>query len=179
MRRDVAMTGEITLRGRVLPDRRSEGEAARGAPRRDQDVLIPKKNEKDLIDIPKEVRTSQIRPVDTIDQVLKEALIDTPAAARIKAERPRASSASRDAARTQAPASADRRHRRAGAISRRRGAVVPPEPAQGGCRAHPAIEPRCRSSTRTTTRSSACRRPRRQGDQEGLPQARARASTRT
>jgi predicted ATP-dependent protease len=52
-------------------------------------VLIPKRNEKDLVDVPDEVRQQlRIVPVENMDQVLAEALIEAPrSAARIKAER--------------------------------------------------------------------------------------------
>jgi ATP-dependent Lon protease len=88
-RRDLAMTGEITLRGRVLPigGLKSKLLAAHLAGVRT--VLIPKRNERDLVDVPEEVRTElRIVPVENMDEVLAEALIDAPrSASRIKAER--------------------------------------------------------------------------------------------
>ena len=89
VRRDLAMTGEITLRGRVLPIGGLKSKLLAAHLAGVKTVLIPKRNERDLVDVPEEVR-SQLRliPVETMDQVLAEALIDAPRpAARIKAER--------------------------------------------------------------------------------------------
>ncbi len=70
------MTGEITLRGRVLPVggvREKIMAAHRAGVKK---VLIPKLNLKDLIDLPKRVRTDvRIMPVEHMDQVLELALI--------------------------------------------------------------------------------------------------------
>ena len=75
VRQDVAMTGEITLRGRVLPIGGLK-EKILAAHRADIfTVLIPKENEKDLKDAPKRVmKQMTIYPVETMDQVLKLAL---------------------------------------------------------------------------------------------------------
>ncbi|MCC6618481.1 MAG: endopeptidase La [Chloroflexi bacterium] len=88
-RRDLAMTGEITLRGRVLPIGGLKSKLLAAHLAGVKTVLIPKRNEKDLVDVPEEVRTElRIVPVENMDQVLAEALIDAPRpAARIKAER--------------------------------------------------------------------------------------------
>ena len=89
VRRDLAMTGEITLRGRVLPIGGLKSKLLAAHLAGVKTVLIPKRNEKDLIDVPDEVRNQlRIVGVETMDQVLAEALIDAPRpAARIKAER--------------------------------------------------------------------------------------------
>jgi ATP-dependent Lon protease len=75
VRKDVAMTGEITLRGRVLPIGGLKEKllaALRGGIRK---VLIPKENEKDLADIPDNVKQGlEIVPVSTADEVLDRAL---------------------------------------------------------------------------------------------------------
>jgi ATP-dependent Lon protease len=81
VRRDVAMTGEITLRGRVLPigGLKSKILAAHlsGAKR----VILPLKNEKDLRDIPEEIRKQmKLILVDSMDQVLEHALVRKPVA---------------------------------------------------------------------------------------------------
>jgi ATP-dependent Lon protease len=88
-RRDLAMTGEITLRGRVLPIGGLKSKLLAAHLAGVKTVLIPKRNEKDLVDVPEEVREQlRIVPVENMDQVLAEALIDAPRpAARIKAER--------------------------------------------------------------------------------------------
>jgi ATP-dependent Lon protease len=76
VRRDVAMTGEITLRGRVLPIgglKEKMLAAHRGGIRK---VIIPKENEKDLKDIPKVVtRQMKVVPVEHMDEVLGHALV--------------------------------------------------------------------------------------------------------
>ncbi len=76
VRRDVAMTGEITLRGRVLPIGGLKEKllaAHRGGIRK---VVIPKENEKDLKDIPRVVtRQMKIVPVEHMDEVLGHALV--------------------------------------------------------------------------------------------------------
>jgi ATP-dependent Lon protease len=76
VRKDVAMTGEITLRGRVLPIGGLKEKllaALRGGLKT---VLIPKDNEKDLAEIPDNVKRGlQIIPVATADEVLHHALV--------------------------------------------------------------------------------------------------------
>ncbi|ABC83117.1 ATP-dependent proteinase, Serine peptidase, MEROPS family S16 [Anaeromyxobacter dehalogenans 2CP-C] len=76
VRKDVAMTGEITLRGRVLPIgglKEKVLAAHRGGIKK---VLIPKENQKDIREIPRRVREKlQIVPVDHADEVLREALV--------------------------------------------------------------------------------------------------------
>jgi ATP-dependent Lon protease len=79
VRRDVAMTGEITLRGRVLPIGGLKEKllaALRGGMKT---VLIPDENVKDLAEIPDEVKTKiEIVPVARLDDVLKVALVRMP-----------------------------------------------------------------------------------------------------
>jgi ATP-dependent Lon protease len=79
VRRDVAMTGEITLRGRILPIgglKEKMLAAHRGGIRK---VIIPKENEKDLKDIPKLVtRQMAVVTVDHMDEVLGHALVLSP-----------------------------------------------------------------------------------------------------
>jgi ATP-dependent Lon protease len=79
VRADVAMTGEITLRGKVLPigGLKEKLLAAHRAGMRL--VIIPSENEKDLVDIPKNiVRKLDIHPVSEIDEVLELALTEMP-----------------------------------------------------------------------------------------------------
>ena len=106
VRRDLAMTGEITLRGRVLPIGGLKSKLLAAHLAGVKTVLIPRRNEKDLVDVPEEVR-SQLRivPVETMDEVLAEALIDSARpATRIKAERAaRQQRVGRRAARRPAP----------------------------------------------------------------------------
>ncbi len=81
VRRDVAMTGEITLRGRVLPIgglKEKMLAALRGGIKT---VLIPQENAKDLTEIPDNVKNAlDIIPVDRMDEVLKVALVEVPEA---------------------------------------------------------------------------------------------------
>ena len=72
---NLAMTGEITLTGQVLADRRTQREGARRAARGHRKILLPRRNEMDLDDIPKEVRESMtFVPVDELSEVLHHAL---------------------------------------------------------------------------------------------------------
>jgi ATP-dependent Lon protease len=75
VRKDIGMTGEITLRGRVLPvgGVREKILAAHRAGLKM--VILPKRNLKDLVDVPKRVRNDlQLVPVTHLDQVLEKAL---------------------------------------------------------------------------------------------------------
>ena len=76
VRHDVAMTGEITLRGRVLPIGGLKEKilaAHRGGIKR---ILIPAENEKDLQDVPATVlKAIRIETVDHVDEVLRKALV--------------------------------------------------------------------------------------------------------
>ena len=83
VRDDVAMTGEITLRGRVLPIGGIK-EKVLGAHRAGlRRVLLPRRNEADLDDIPADLRKEmQLVMVESIDEVLREALTPTVAAVR-------------------------------------------------------------------------------------------------
>jgi ATP-dependent Lon protease len=76
VRRDVAMTGEVTLRGRVLPIGGLKEKLLAALRAGIKTVLIPQENEKDLADIPESVRKGlKIVPVNTVDEVLKVALV--------------------------------------------------------------------------------------------------------
>jgi ATP-dependent Lon protease len=81
VRKDVAMTGEITLRGRVLPIGGLKSKILAAHLSGAGMVILPKKNEKDLRDIPEEIR-KQLKLVlaDTMDQVLEAALRRRPKA---------------------------------------------------------------------------------------------------
>jgi ATP-dependent Lon protease len=75
VRGDVAMTGEITLRGRVLPIGGLKEKAVAAHRNRILHVIIPSQNARDLDDLPEEVRTSvSFHPVRTMDEVLQLAL---------------------------------------------------------------------------------------------------------
>jgi ATP-dependent Lon protease len=76
VKQDVAMTGEITLRGRVLPIGGLK-EKVLGAHRAGIKIIIlPKGNEADIEDVPEEVRnTLEFHPVETLNEVLKIALV--------------------------------------------------------------------------------------------------------
>ncbi len=76
VKQDVAMTGEITLRGRVLPIGGLK-EKVLGAHRAGiKVVIIPKGNEADIEDVPEEVRNVlEFHPVETLNEVLKIALV--------------------------------------------------------------------------------------------------------
>jgi len=75
VRRDVAMTGEITLRGKVLPIGGVKEKVLAAHRAGIKNVILPKENEKDLIDIPEAVLEDiNIVLVETMDQVLDIAL---------------------------------------------------------------------------------------------------------
>ena len=89
--REIAMTGEITLRGRVLPIGGVKAKLLAAHRAGIKTFILPEKNRKDLVDIPKEVLDSvDIKPVSTIDEVLKLALLPGPSVtpAQIEAARP-------------------------------------------------------------------------------------------
>jgi ATP-dependent Lon protease len=72
---DVAMTGEVTLRGLVLPIGGLKEKSIAALRAGIKTILIPKLNQKDVPELPDEVRERlKIIPVETVDEVLKEAL---------------------------------------------------------------------------------------------------------
>ena len=71
VRGDICMTGEITLRGRVLPVGGIKEKVLAGVARGIGHVILPAKNQKDLEDIPQELRRKiVVHTVDSIDEVL-------------------------------------------------------------------------------------------------------------
>jgi ATP-dependent Lon protease len=81
VRRDVAMTGEITLRGRALPIGGLKEKLLAALRAGIKTVIIPADNEKDLAEIPDNVKTGmKIVPVKTVEEVLKVALVRQPEA---------------------------------------------------------------------------------------------------
>ena len=75
VKKDVAMTGEVTLTGQVLPIGGLKEKLLAAHRAGIKQVLIPKENEKDLIDIPKKILDEiKITPVETADEVLKISL---------------------------------------------------------------------------------------------------------
>jgi len=86
IRKDVAMTGEITLRGKVLPIGGVKEKVLAAHRAGIKNLILPKDNEKDLADIPKNVLdTLNVYLVQTMDEVLKIALAE-PLAGRLPAE---------------------------------------------------------------------------------------------
>ncbi len=73
--KEIAMTGEVTITGQVLPIGGLKEKLLAAHRAGIKKVLIPKENEKDLIDVPKKVKEDiKILPVETADEVLKIAL---------------------------------------------------------------------------------------------------------
>ena len=101
IRKDMAMTGEITLRGRVTAIGGLKEKLLAALRSGIKTVLIPQENEKDLADVPENVKDGlEIIPVSTIDEVLGHALVgpltpiewseeDEPAAVAVRGRRPR------------------------------------------------------------------------------------------
>ncbi|MGZ5961668.1 MAG: endopeptidase La, partial [Rhizomicrobium sp.] len=81
VRRDVAMTGEVTLRGRALPIGGLKEKLLAALRAGITTVVIPKENEKDLAEVPDNVKTGlKIIPVSNVGEVLKVALVRQPEA---------------------------------------------------------------------------------------------------
>jgi ATP-dependent Lon protease len=79
VRKDVAMTGEITLRGRVLPIGGLKEKLLAALRAGVGTVFIPKENEKDLADIPESVtKVLKVIPVAHVDEVISQALVRRP-----------------------------------------------------------------------------------------------------
>src|SRR6185295_18003310 len=75
-RPDIAMTGEITLRGLVLPIGGLKEKTLAAKRAGIKEVIVPKRNEKDMPDIPEEVRqTLKFNFVSNVDEVLRTALL--------------------------------------------------------------------------------------------------------
>ena len=75
VRKDVAMTGEITLRGKVLPVGGIKDKVLAAYRGGINEVILPKENEKDLEEIPSEVREAmELHLVESMDEVLRLAL---------------------------------------------------------------------------------------------------------
>ena len=79
--KDVAMTGEVTLRGRVLPIGGLKEKLLAALRGGIKTMLIPQENEKDLAEIPANIRDGlEIVPVSHVDEVLSRALVSVPEA---------------------------------------------------------------------------------------------------
>jgi ATP-dependent Lon protease len=79
VRKDIAMTGEITLRGRVFPIGGLKEKLLAALRGGIKTVLIPKDNEKDLAEIPDNVKRGlKIIPISTVDELLRNALVTPP-----------------------------------------------------------------------------------------------------
>jgi len=79
VKKDIAMTGEVTLRGNVLPIGGLKEKLLAALRGGIKTVLIPKENEKDLVEIPDNVKEGlTIIPVEHVSEVLKHALVKQP-----------------------------------------------------------------------------------------------------
>ena len=77
VRSDVAMTGEITLRGKVLPVGGIKEKVLAARRAGIKTIILPRRNERDLEDIQPEVRNElEMIFVDTVDEVIRHALRD-------------------------------------------------------------------------------------------------------
>ena len=76
VKKSIAMTGEITLRGKVLPIGGLKEKALAAFRLGIKDVIIPIDNKKDLVDIPKEIRNEiNFIAVSQVDEVFKKAIL--------------------------------------------------------------------------------------------------------
>ena len=76
VRHDVAMTGEITLRGRVLPIGGLKEKVLAAHRYGINEIIIPFENERDLEEIPNSIKNQmKFNPVKTIDEVLEIAIV--------------------------------------------------------------------------------------------------------
>lgn len=97
VRADVAMTGEITLRGRVLPIGGLKEKTLAAKTAGIKTVLVPKKNEKDIEEISGEIKAGlDIRFVETMDDVLAYAFTELPAEGKTAADKEEKASSVRD-----------------------------------------------------------------------------------
>jgi ATP-dependent Lon protease len=88
VRRDVAMTGEITLRGRVLPIGGLKEKVLAAHRAGLKTMILPKKNKKDMVEIPKRVqRDLTFVLVEQVDEVLEAALLPSVESPRPKRKR--------------------------------------------------------------------------------------------
>ena len=88
VRHDIAMTGELTLRGRVLPIGGLKEKLLAAVRAGIKIAIIPKDNIKDLAEVPDNVKNSlTIYPVDMIDEVLVQALVEKPIAIDVPKEK--------------------------------------------------------------------------------------------
>ncbi len=86
VRHEVAMTGEITLRGKVLPVGGVREKVLAAHRHGIKTVILPEQNQKDLAEVPKSaLQALRIIPVQRLDEVIKVALLPRPAAAENKA----------------------------------------------------------------------------------------------
>ena len=75
VRRDVAMTGEITLRGEVLPIGGVKEKVIAAKAAHIKDIILPKMNQKDLVEIPKKVQHGlKFHFVERVEEALNIAL---------------------------------------------------------------------------------------------------------
>ena len=114
IRRSIGLTGEITLRGRVLPVGGIKEKVLAAHRLGLKTVILPKKNDKDLVDVPQKAkRDMKFVFVEHIDQVLSEALLPAPARPRRarKAARKAARKPARKPAARKTPAKATARRR--------------------------------------------------------------------
>jgi ATP-dependent Lon protease len=111
VRKDVAMTGEITLRGRVLPIGGLKEKLLAALRAGIKTVMIPEENEKDLADIPANVKSGlKIIPVSRMDEVLKQALVRMPEPIEWDEEAEEAAAAARAAAAREGAGGSARAH---------------------------------------------------------------------
>jgi ATP-dependent Lon protease len=95
-RADAAMTGEITLRGLVLPIGGLKEKALAAQRAGLKTVIIPKLNEKDLADVPVEVKEKlDIVLVETVDELLSAALEGWPRESRVDSTKARGAHSAR------------------------------------------------------------------------------------